>query len=97
MIDFKLTNASNRIVLHCDARLQVLNTIQITSSTNQLSINVRQDQQAYGANQLYVITLDNVLPQGEYRIKIDYNGNYGPSTNLNGFYKTQYTEDGVLK
>ena len=98
IIDFALTNATNRIVLHCDARLQVImNTVQITSIASSLTTTLRQDQQVYAANQLYVITLDNEVPAGEYRMKMDYNGNYGPASNINGFYKTQYVEDGILK
>lgn len=97
IIDFKLTNASKRIVLHCDSRLEVLNTVQITALSNNQVTNVRRDQQTYAANQLYVIALDSELPVGSYKLKMDYNGNYGPESNIIGFYRTQYTEDGVQK
>ena len=97
IIDFKLTEASNRIVLHCDNRLTVLNSVQITKLSGNEVLNVRPNQLSFAANQLYVILLDNVLSIGDYKLKMDYYGDYGPESNIIAFYKTQYVEEGVTK
>lgn len=97
LVDFALTQSSNRIVLHCDNRLKILDTIQLTYVSNGQTINIREDQHAYAENQFYIITLDNNLPVGNYTLRLEYTGNYGPSTNIVGFYKTKYIEDGQIK
>ncbi len=96
-IDIQLTRASNRIVFHCDNSIQILDTIQITSVSNNQVINVKTNQHRYMENQLYEILLDQNLPIGNYKLKLDYEGNFGPNTNIIGFYKTSYQEDGVTK
>jgi len=96
-IDIELTRASNRIVFHCDNSIRILDTIQITSVSNNQGINVRTNQHRYIENQLYEILLDQNLPNGNYKLKLDYQGDFGSSTNIIGFYKTSYQEDGVIK
>ncbi len=96
-IDIELTRASNRIVFHCDNSIRILDTIQIISVSNLQVINVRTNQHRYIENQLYEILLDQNLSIGNYKLKLDYEGDFGSNTNIIGFYKTSYQEDGVTK
>jgi aminopeptidase N len=59
---------------------------------------IRDEPHYYTINQFYQIDfpIEN-LPAAHYRLKLSYTGDYGPSTNLVGFYKTAYSEDGMLK
>lgn len=97
LIDFKLTRPSNRIVLHADNRLRILDTLEIHIVQSGEIIRLEENQHFYSENQLYEIQLDRVLPDGEYKLKLDYTGDYGLPSNIIGFYKTQYKEDGVTK
>jgi hypothetical protein len=97
VVDFILTKSTDSIKLHCDSNIRILDTIQIKSlSTNKIS-NIEINQTEYQDNQLFEIFLKQQLQIGNYTLKLDYTSNYGPSSNIVGFYKTSYTEDGVVK
>jgi hypothetical protein len=96
-VDFILLKSTDSIKLHCDSNIKILDSIQIKSfNTNQI-INVPIDQTEYQNNQLFEIFLKQQIQTGNYSLKLDYTSNYGPSSNIVGFYKTSYNEDGVVK
>jgi hypothetical protein len=64
--------------------------------TNQ-TIGIRTDQHYYDENEFYKIELDNQLGLGDYDLKLEYRGDFGPSSNFVGFFKGAYQEDGMIK
>jgi hypothetical protein len=94
-IDFIVTKPTNLIKLHCDLSIKILDSIQLTS--NGQVTKVRLDQTDYSDNQIFEIVLDNQLVLGNYSLKLDYQSNFGGSSNIVGFYKTSYVEDGLVK
>lgn len=96
-IDFEMTKASNRIVLHIDNTLKVSDSLAVENLQNNQVIQINRDKFSYLENQLFEIILPSEQPIGKYQLRIDYSGNFGPVTNIIGFYKTKYNEDGLVK
>lgn len=98
LIDFHITRPARFITFHCDGSLKIdESAIELTNlNTSQVTL-IENEQHYYYIHQLYRIDFDNDLPVGLYRLKLDYSGDYGPLTNLVGFYRTRYNEDGVIK
>ncbi len=97
IIDFVLTKSTDSIKIHCDSKINILDTIQIKSFGSAKSFRIEINQTDYKDNQLFEIFLKEQLEIGNYSLKLDYTSNYGPSSNIVGFYKTSYNEDGVVK
>jgi hypothetical protein len=97
IVDFILTKSTNSIKLHCDSNIKILDSIQIRSLSSNQIINVPIDQTEYQNNQLFEIFLKQQINNGNYSLKLDYTSNYGSSSNIVGFYKTSYIEDGITK
>ncbi len=96
-IHIRLTEPSKKIIFHADRSLNIEDNIQITDLSTMNVINISSDNHQFLENQLYEIETNEVLQVGEYVIKIDYIGGFGKPTNIIGFYKTQYNEDGITK
>ena len=96
-IDFDMTNSSNRIVLHIDNSLSVQDTLEVENLDSNQVMSINRDKFKYLENQLFEIILPSEQPIGKYQLRINYSGNYGPITNIIGFYKTRYKEDGLVK
>ena len=95
VITIRVLQATSRIVFHCDQSLHILeNSVQLTNKANGQITTIRSNQHYYDENQFYKIDLDAPLALGEYDLKLDYHGDFGLGTNLAGFYKTTYNEDG---
>ena len=98
IIDFHITRSTKYIIFHCDSSLVIdENAIELSNLNTSQTGLMQNSQHYYYINQLFRIDFPNNLQPGLYRIKLDYYGNYGPLTNLVGFYRTRYTEDGVIK
>lgn len=98
VITVRVLNATSRIVFHCDTSLRILeDSVRLTNKANGQTTVIRSNQHYYDENQFYKIDLDAPLAVGEYDLQMDYRGDYGVPTNLVGFYKTTYREDGVIK
>lgn len=98
LIDFQLTQPSNYLTFHCDQSLKIdENAIELTNLNTSVMTLIRDEPHYYYLYQLYRIDFPNALSAGFYRLKLDYVGDYGPLTNLVGFYRTRYNEDGVIK
>lgn len=96
-IDFEMTNVSSRIVLHIDNSLTVSDTLEVENLQSDQVMTIKSDKFRYLENQLFEIILPSEQPIGKYQLRINYSGNYGPVTNIIGFYKTRYNEDGIVK
>lgn len=98
VITINVLNVTQFIVFHCDPSLLIQpDSVEIINRATNQQIQVRSDQHYYDDNQFYKIVLDTPLSLGEYDLKMDYKGDFGPSTNLYGFYKTVYQEDYLTK
>jgi len=96
VIYFKQKNPSKSIIFHSASKLK-LNSIKLfkdLSLNNQISFN--QSLISYLDYQLVKINLDNEISDGFYSLVIDYSSDYGPISNLVGFYRTKYTENGQV-
>jgi hypothetical protein len=97
LITIRVLKSTRFILFHCDSSLRILNTIEITSLATNNVITLKDNQHGYQENQFYKIELDSELNVGDYVMKLDYSGNYGPHSNIYGFYMNRYNEDGVTK
>lgn len=97
LITMRVVKPTRFIIFHCDLELEISDTIEITNLATNTILTVRDDQHEYDENQFYMITLDVELAIGEYLMKLDYQGDFGLATNLVGFYKSRYNEDGIIK
>jgi hypothetical protein len=95
-ISLRLMQNSNRIVFHMDSSLKLNGAITLRDQTQNVQINFASSNPL--PNQLYeLITSQSLLQTNEYLLTINYNGDYGPPSNLNGFYLSSYFEDGKTK
>ena len=93
VITIRVLQATSRIVFHCDQSLRILeNSVQLTNKANGQTTTIPSDKHYYDENQFYKIDLDSPLAFGEYDLHLEYHGDFGPATNLAGFYKTTYRE-----
>jgi hypothetical protein len=97
IITIRVLNATDVIAFHCDSSLRIQDSVEITNLVNNQVTQVPANQHFYDENQFYRIRLNSPLAVGEYNLKMDYRGDFGPPTNLVGFYKTIYIEDGLTK
>lgn len=99
IIDFHLLRASKFITFHVDSTLSInANSLGLTNLNTSQTGFMQSSQHSYDSfTQLYRVDFPNDLQPGLYRMSIEYSGNYGPIANLVGFYRTRYTEDGVIK
>lgn len=85
-----LKSATSKIELHVDRNLKITDQNLILQNT-QNGQNVQIENHRFVPNQLYQILTKNQLQPGEYRLTIKFEG----YTRQNGFYKTEYTENGA--
>jgi len=94
-IYFELKTASKSILFHSASKLN-LTSIKLYKDlglTNQIQFI---QELSYLDYQLVRINLDNEIAIGFYSLVIDYISDYGPISNLVGFYRTKYTENGQV-
>jgi hypothetical protein len=94
-INFTLNASTDTIVLHADNSLKIKSTVQIFDSSSNLVASVSNF--TYGENQLFLLNLNQTINPGDYILNIDYSAVFGSLSNLYGFYRTQYTEENVIK
>ena len=86
------------ILFHADSTLN-LTSVNIydenysVPGTVPLAVNGNPTRLDY---QLVRVDLKGQLGIGKYLIEIEFSGDYGPSSNLVGFYRTKYTENGTI-
>lgn len=97
IMTIRVINSTQTITFHCDPSLKILDSVHLTNLANNQVTNIGANQHFYDDNQFYKVQLDSPLAVGDYYLQMDYQGDFGPSTNLVGFYKTVYSEDGVTK
>lgn len=98
IVDIKgeLTEDSNIIIFNINENIIKINQIIITRPDD-TTFEVNETERSYKEFELYEIKLSQTLVQGTYTIRILFTGNYGSTSNIVGFYKTSYLEDGVYK
>jgi hypothetical protein len=97
IINFRLQNATDRLLFHMDRSLQVLGQIEL-SNTESLGNTFEKQMEGYANNQFYHIVFKQQLsPVGVYRLNVSFRGTYGEETNLVGFHKLTYVENGLNK
>lgn len=98
VITIRVLNVTSRIVFHCDSSLRILeDSVRLTNKATGQTTVIRPNQHYYDENQFYKIDLDTPLALGEYDLQLDYQGDFGSASNLVGFYKASYREEGVTK
>jgi len=81
--------------LHAASSLDISkDTIELVNQANGNTIPVTLD---ILQNQLVQINSDSDLQDGSYLLTLNYKGDFGPLTNLAGFYRGRYNEDNVTK
>ena len=94
-INFKLNRNSNFFRLHAGSSLEISKeTIQLVNEATSQTIPVTLDSLQ---NQLIQINSATNLAVGSYLLTLNYKGDFGPLTNLAGFYRGRYNEDNVTK
>ena len=91
-IHLEILEQTSSIIFHADRNLNIDNT-QLKDK-NGIDIPINGSRLPF---QRYEIVTKENLIEGEYVLSIDFNGNFGPVSNLVGFYRSRYTEDGVIK
>lgn len=91
-ITIEVKEKTNVVYIHAHETLMIMN-IELTNK-NGLLINPKHDR---FPNQLVKLDFKYWLDVGNYELKLDFENDYGPSTNLVGFYKTKYEEDNQIK
>jgi len=94
-INFTLNASTDTIVLHADNSLKIKSPVQLFDFTNNLVANASNI--TYGENQLFRIKFNQTINPADYILYIDYSAVFGSLSNLYGFYRTQYTEENVIK
>lgn len=92
-IDVSVTSPTYLIYIHAHETMQILDVQMRDSEGAEVEIYNRDRT----VNQLYRIVTRNTLAVGDYQIEIDFGNDYGPETNLVGFYMSKYVEDGLTK
>ncbi len=93
-INFKLNRNSNFFRLHADSSLDISkDSIELINQANSQNVPVTLD---ILENQLVQINSED-LQAGSYLITLNYKGDFGPLTNLAGFYRGRYNEDNITK
>jgi hypothetical protein len=95
IISFKLNRNSNFFRLHAGSSLEISkDTIELINQAGNQKIPVSLD---ILENQLVQINSESNLLIGNYLLTLNYKGDFGPLTNLAGFYRGRYNEDNVTK
>ena len=93
---FEVKNSTKSILFHADTNLQI-KSVKLFSEYYHIpgEIQLPSNYLTRLEYQLVKISLANEITIGKYLLSIDFSSDYGPSSNLVGFYRTQYTENGI--
>ena len=95
-ITFRVTQVTRRIVFHAAYSLQFDSAPALIIASTGDAVQIQSSSAL--ESQLYeIITSGDLSTNTDYAIVISYKGDFGPSTNLVGFYLSSYNEDGLLK
>ncbi|CAF0971628.1 unnamed protein product [Brachionus calyciflorus] len=94
-IKFELTSPTNMIIFHADPSLKIIGQISLLNLATGESSKIINSR--YLPNQLYQIVLDKNIPSQEYLMTISFKNDYGSESNLVGFHKINYFENGITK
>ncbi|XP_028399989.1 glutamyl aminopeptidase-like [Dendronephthya gigantea] len=93
-ISFQVTESTNVILFHIN-KLRIRNA-QVLGKSEKKHLKVRK-QFEYKRHQFYVLILVEELDVGEYKLKLNFDGDI-ETKELNGFYKSTYkTKDGKTR
>ena len=85
-ISFQLTSATNTIIFHVN-KLKI-EKVQVFDSLEVKPFKIRKEFH-YTKNQFFVVELVKKLEVGEYKLKLNFDGNI-ETKELNGFYRSTY-------
>lgn len=85
-------------MLHVDPSIKILDQIKVGDQLNAELESVANLSSNYRQNQLYQIDLKNNLTAGKgYYLTMNFYRQFGSLSTLNGFYRSRYNEEGVIK
>ena len=91
---FELTNNTKSIVFHADSSLK-LNSVKLYRESYHIPEEIASSGLERLEYQLVRLNLVNEITIGNYKLDIAFSNDYGPSSNLVGFYRTKYVENGI--
>ena len=83
------------IIFNTDPSLKIIGQISLVNLATGESPKIINSR--YLPNQLYQIVLDKNIPSQEYLMTISFKNDYGSESNLVGFHKINYVENGITK
>ena len=85
-ISFHVTKSTNTIIFHTNKL--TINTVLVLGSSEEKPFKIRK-QFEYKKNQFFVVELAYKLKIGEYKLKLNFDGDI-ETKELNGFYRSTY-------
>jgi hypothetical protein len=83
-----------------DKSLQLIGQVDMSkleSNGATATASLEKQTHGYANNQFYQIIFKQQLSVGLYQLNVSFRGDYGEETNLVGFHKLTYVENGVNK
>jgi hypothetical protein len=93
---FRLSKSTNFVLFHADSSLNLKSVELYDENYSVAGLVSTSGNLTMLDYQLVRVNINGQIGIGKYKLVIEFSGDYGPSSNLVGFYRTKYTENGII-